>query len=101
MGHVLRVPYARALEWPGAIALLRRLGHQVLALTPARDAEDVRRVERRPMQALLVGAEGRGLTPPALAAADRRVRIPLAEGVDSLNVATAAALVLHRLSRVE
>ncbi|MGH9236125.1 MAG: TrmH family RNA methyltransferase, partial [Acidimicrobiales bacterium] len=53
---------------------------------------------RRVRVALVVGAEGSGLTPATLAAADRRVRIALAPGVDSLNVATAAAIALHRLS---
>jgi tRNA G18 (ribose-2'-O)-methylase SpoU len=48
--------------------------------------------------ALVVGAEGRGLTAQTMAAADRRVRIVMAPGVDSLNVATAAAIALHRLS---
>jgi tRNA G18 (ribose-2'-O)-methylase SpoU len=46
----------------------------------------------------VVGAEGPGLTDPVLAACDRRVRIPMADGVDSLNVATAAAIALHELS---
>ena len=49
--------------------------------------------------ALLVGAEGPGLTPEALAAADLRVRIPMAAGVDSLNVATAAAVAFHEMTR--
>jgi tRNA C32,U32 (ribose-2'-O)-methylase TrmJ len=53
---------------------------------------------RRVRVALVVGAEGPGLTPATLAAADRRVRIALAPGVDSLNVATATAIALHRLS---
>jgi tRNA G18 (ribose-2'-O)-methylase SpoU len=44
---------------------------------------------------LLVGAEGSGLSAGALAAADRRARIEMAPGVDSLNVATAAAIALH------
>ncbi|MGE3621212.1 MAG: TrmH family RNA methyltransferase, partial [Acidimicrobiia bacterium] len=72
-----------------------------LALTPAPDAEPVDRVAADPPDrwAVLVGAEGPGLTAGALAGADRRVRIPLAPGVDSLNVATAAAVVLHRLDR--
>jgi tRNA G18 (ribose-2'-O)-methylase SpoU len=48
--------------------------------------------------ALVVGAEGPGLRPATLAAADRRVRIGMAPGVDSLNVATTAAIALHRLS---
>ena len=100
MGHVLRVPHTRVADWRGGIAMLRRLGYEVLALTPTPDAEDVRRLEPGPKQALLVGAEGPGLTSAALAAADRRVRVPLADGVDSLNVATAAAIVLHHLSRL-
>ncbi|MCU1352939.1 MAG: rRNA methyltransferase, partial [Acidimicrobiales bacterium] len=48
--------------------------------------------------AVLVGAEGPGLTAAALAAADHRVRIPMAGGVDSVNVATAAAIALHHLA---
>ncbi len=52
----------------------------------------------RPRVALLVGAEGPGLTGAAMEAATRRVRIPLAPGVDSLNVATAAAIALHALA---
>jgi tRNA G18 (ribose-2'-O)-methylase SpoU len=51
--------------------------------------------------AFLVGAEGPGLSPAALATADLRVRIPIAAGVDSLNVATAAAIAFHRLSLVD
>jgi tRNA G18 (ribose-2'-O)-methylase SpoU len=45
-----------------------------------------------------VGAEGPGLTPAAMAAPARRVRIPIAPGVDSLNVATAAAIALHAVA---
>ncbi|MGI8776675.1 MAG: TrmH family RNA methyltransferase [Acidimicrobiales bacterium] len=98
MGHVLGLPYTRAQAWPGAIADLRALGFEVLALTPATDADDVRSVEVGGRQAVLVGAEGPGLSPPALACADRRVRVTMADGVDSLNVATAAAVVLHHLA---
>ncbi len=105
MGHVLRIPFTRAPEWPGAIAELQELGFEVLALTPSADAEDVREVARgsRPSgapgrrRALLVGAEGPGLSRGAMAAADRQVRIAMAPGVDSLNVATATAIALHQL----
>jgi tRNA G18 (ribose-2'-O)-methylase SpoU len=48
----------------------------------------------------MVGTEGRGLSDDALAAADIQVRIPMAPEMDSLNVATAAAVALHVLSRV-
>jgi tRNA G18 (ribose-2'-O)-methylase SpoU len=101
MGHVLRVPFTRVTDWPSALAWLRETGFELLALTPAADAEDVRTVERRDRRTLLVGSEGAGLSPTALAAADRRVRVTMAPGVDSLNVATAVAVVLHQLARPE
>lgn len=100
LGHVLHVPFARVPEggWPGAIAEIRAAGVEVLALTPAADAEPIGLVaaERPPRAALLVGAEGPGLTAAALAAG-RRVRIPMVGGVDSVNVATAAAIALSAL----
>ena len=49
--------------------------------------------------ALLVGHEGTGLSPDALSIAETRVRIPMATGTDSLNVATATALALHALQQ--
>jgi tRNA G18 (ribose-2'-O)-methylase SpoU len=97
MGHVLRMPFTRVADWPAGLARLRSLGFELLALTPAADARDVRTIGRRARRALLVGSEGAGLSARALAAADRRVRIAMASGVDSLNVATAAAVALHAL----
>jgi tRNA G18 (ribose-2'-O)-methylase SpoU len=100
-GHVLRIPFARmtATDWPvPAIARLQAEGYEVVALTPSPSADDVRTLAPGPRWALLVGAEGPGLSPAALAAADRRVRIAMAPGVDSLNVATAAAVALHHLA---
>ena len=97
MGQVLHVPFARAAPWPGTLGHLRAQGYEVLALTPA-GADDLHDVEPRPRQAVLVGAEGDGLSDRAQAEADRRVRIPMAVGMDSLNVATAAAIALHHLA---
>ncbi len=97
MGQVLRLPFTRVASAVEAVCLLRAMGFEVLALTPAAGAEDVRTVQPRPRQVLIVGAEGPGLSEAALAAADRRVRIAMSAGVDSLNVATAAAVVLHHL----
>ncbi len=98
-GQVLRLPFARMTDWPaGAVAALQDLGFEVLALTPSRSADDLRTLPPHPRRALLVGAEGDGLSSAALAAADRRVRIAMAPGVDSLNVATAAAIALHHLA---
>ncbi len=96
LGHVLRVPFAR-VAWPAALVELAAAGWHCVALTPAGDEtiDDLADTAWGERLALLVGAEGPGLTATALAAAGRRVRIPLASGVDSLNVATAAAIALH------
>jgi tRNA G18 (ribose-2'-O)-methylase SpoU len=97
MGHALRVPTARFVAWPDDLALLRRAGLTLVALTPDRAAVPLGRcVGGRPL-ALMVGAEGPGLSEAALAAADERVRIEISDGVDSLNVATAAAIALHHV----
>jgi len=98
-GHVLRIPFARMPDWPaGAIATIQADGMEVVALTPSPSAGDIRDEPAHPRLALLVGAEGEGLSAAALAAADRRVRVAMAPGVDSLNVATAAAIALHHLA---
>jgi tRNA G18 (ribose-2'-O)-methylase SpoU len=97
LGHVLRVPWTRLPSLPEGLAVVREPGLALVALTPAADAEPIDVLARDPGRvALLLGAEGPGLTPVTLEAADRRVRIPLAPGVDSLNVATAAAIAFHR-----
>jgi tRNA G18 (ribose-2'-O)-methylase SpoU len=106
LGHVLRVPWTRLAAGPEGLGVLRRRGFELLALTPAPPAEPIDAVARdiaagRPKVALLVGAEGPGLSDAALVASRRRVRIPIAPSVDSLNVATAAAVALHRLSRFD
>jgi tRNA G18 (ribose-2'-O)-methylase SpoU len=97
MGHVLRVPFAPLTgPWPAALDVLRDAGLRVVALTPAADAVALREAGLAGIRtALLLGAEGPGLTDEALAAADQRVRIPMASGVDSLNVATAGAIAFH------
>ena len=87
MGHVLSVPWARLDPWPDGLAGLRAAGFTVVALTPGPGAEPLERPARGERVALLLGAEGPGLSPAALAAADRHRRIPMAPGVDSLNVA--------------
>jgi tRNA G18 (ribose-2'-O)-methylase SpoU len=98
---VLRVPFARveAGGWPAAVEELRSLGFVTVALTPAVDAEPLGALvaEAPERIALLLGAEGPGLTAAALAAVDRRVRIPMEAEVDSVNVATAAAIALSAL----
>lgn len=94
LGHVLHVPFTTL----GSLDELD--GFETMALTPAADAEVLRDVVPGNRTAVLLGAEGAGLRPETLAAADRRVRIPMAPDVDSLNVATAAAIAFHHLSSV-
>lgn len=98
MGHVLHVPFAVLPDWPGGLKSLSDNGFQVLALTPRADAVPLRSVVAPPKWAVLLGAEGPGLTAEAMAAADTLVRIPMSGGVDSLNVATAAAIAFAHLA---
>lgn len=100
LGWVLHVPFARMSDWPAGLARLGAAGFRTIALTPSEGAVDIARAAamRYPKVALLVGAEAPGLTPAALAAADMRVRIPIASGVDSLNLAAATAIALHRFA---
>ena len=95
MGHVLHVPFARFDSWPAPLDHLRTIGFTVAALTPSPDATPVDEV-RAERVAWLLGAEGAGLTDAAMDRADVRVRIPMAHGVDSLNVGTAAAIAFQR-----
>ncbi len=98
MGHVLRVPFAVLPEpWPASLAAVRAAGFTVLALTPRLSAVPLRSIAPPARWAMLLGAEGPGLTEAALAEADALVRIPMADGVDSLNVATAAAVAFAQL----
>lgn len=101
MGEVFAIPYAKADEWPDALKTVGAAGFRLLALTPGDDSVPLQELSaadrRRP--ALMLGAEGPGLTRAALAAADVRVAIPMRNGVDSLNVATAAAIAFWELAR--
>jgi tRNA G18 (ribose-2'-O)-methylase SpoU len=105
MGHALLVPYAWATVWPADLTILRDKGFRLLAMTPDRDAPSLSEAMATvgdDRVAILVGAEGPGLTETAMRASDIRVRIPMSRGTDSLNVATAAALAFYervRLSR--
>jgi tRNA G18 (ribose-2'-O)-methylase SpoU len=97
IGQALVVPFARITDWPGGLGAVRRAGFTVLAFSPAgsRSLEDLR--AGCPKPALLLGAEGPGLTGAAMALADATVRIPMARGADSLNVSVALAVALSHL----
>lgn len=97
IGYALTVPYARAQRWPQTLADIAAAGYTLLAMTPGHGAADLRSFERPPKMALVLGAEGPGLTAEVLAHCHQRVQIPMAPGADSLNVATAAAVALSYL----
>jgi tRNA G18 (ribose-2'-O)-methylase SpoU len=125
VGHVLRVPFARLPTWPAGLDLLRDAGFLVAAMAavppdgvgsgphplrlselrarvsrgtgPTHDDRGGDRLGRPGGVALLLGAEGPGLSDRARSTADVTVSIPMSHGVDSLNVATAAAVAFHAL----
>ena len=102
MGHALLVPFAKAQRWPADLNDLRDNGFRLLAMTPNPAAQTLAEAMDHLAEqkvAILVGAEGPGLTETAMRASDSRVRIPMARGTDSLNVATAAALAFYERVR--
>jgi tRNA G18 (ribose-2'-O)-methylase SpoU len=113
VGHALHIPFTRLLPWPAGLDQVRAAGFAVAALAPRPVADiGVPAVTIAELKAwmsgaghpvgvaLLLGAEGPGLTASALAASDVVVHIPMADGVDSLNVATAAAVAFHALAEL-
>jgi tRNA G18 (ribose-2'-O)-methylase SpoU len=113
VGHALHIPFARLAPWPTGLDQVRAAGFAVAALVPRPVADiGVPAVTLTELKAwmsgsghpvgvaLLLGAEGPGLTGSALAASDVVVHIPMADGVDSLNVATAAAVAFHALAEL-
>lgn len=99
MGHVLRVPFATFDDWPGGLPLLAEHGFRTAALTPRATAAPLAEAGLdRGKVAVLLGSEGPGLAEDTISAADLPVRIPMSPEVDSLNVATAGAIVFHAMS---
>jgi tRNA G18 (ribose-2'-O)-methylase SpoU len=102
MGHALLVPFARAARWPSDLELLRDDDFRLLAMTPSPRAASLAEAMTKlagDKVAVLVGAEGPGLTETVMRASDARVRVPMSRGTDSLNVATAAALAFYERVR--
>lgn len=99
VGAVLSVPTARLVRGEPIADLLSATGFEGLALSPAAD-EVLATLKPALRTAVLLGAEGPGLTPEVMARA-RRIGIPMANGFDSLNVATTSGIVLHHLRFAE
>jgi len=104
MGSVLGVPFARSVDWRQDLHTIRQSGFRLWGLTPRPSAQDITGLVREPAPqssrvAILLGAEGPGLTEESLNICDNRVRIPMRPGpeVDSLNVGVASAIALYCL----
>lgn len=106
MGAVFSIPWTRLDQWYDAMPRLADAGFTTVAMTPAEDAVDLRRVaadhdvlNRGDKVALVFGSEGAGMSTRWMRSAAVRARIPMSNGVDSLNVAAAAAISFHTLNR--
>lgn len=103
MGEGFALPHARLARLPDGLAPVQAAGFTVVALTPAPDAVDLRALAGRlaptDRVAVVLGSEGPGLTPDTERSADVRARIPLASGVDSLNVGVAAGIACYLLGQ--
>ncbi len=99
MGTVLQVPWTRLPDWPEGASVLKEAGFHLAALALADDAVTLEQFSVNPPErvAIMLGAEGDGLSRQALAHADTVVTIPMLHGVDSLNVAAASAVALYAL----
>ena len=112
MGSVFALPWTRATCWPDDLDVIKEKGFALWALTPDPDSVTLDQVRSSasvvgvdaaigmssPKWALMFGTEGAGLSSEALDRSDARVRIPMHSGVDSLNVAAAAAVAFYALS---
>jgi tRNA G18 (ribose-2'-O)-methylase SpoU len=94
MGTVFQVPWTRFASWPGGLRELQEDGFTVAALALSDDAVSLDDLAADPPErlALVLGTEGDGLSAQAVETADTVVKIPMAGGVDSLNVAAASAV---------
>jgi len=101
MGEILHMRVARAgrADWPGVLDTLHHSGFETWAMTPDDGAIDLWSAAVPERLAVMLGAEGPGLTESALALATRRVRIPISSSVDSLNVGHAAAITFAAIAR--
>jgi RNA methyltransferase, TrmH family len=98
MGSAFRLPVAVRQSLPDAVQIARRLGVEVLAAVP-RDGILLPRSDLRRPVAVLLGGEGAGLSDALIALAAARLTIPMRRPVESLNVATAAALIVYEAQR--
>ncbi len=103
MGSVFTLPWTRIPNWPGSIDSLKELGFHTVAISPqnigGQQSQDLREFAAGAHDriALILGTEGEGLTAASLEACDQSVHISMSNGVSSLNVASASAVVFWAL----
>jgi tRNA G18 (ribose-2'-O)-methylase SpoU len=100
MAATLAIPFVMLDDWPGPLDAVRDAGFTTVALTPRAPSETIDAFLSRPRArriALVIGAEGAGVSPAVERMADHRVRIETTAAVDSLNLAVATGIALHRL----
>lgn len=99
MGAIFSLPWSRLTAWPDSSPLIRDAGLAIVALTPDISASSVSEISLPSRFALVLGTEGHGLSAGTRGIADLLLRIPMKQGIDSLNVASAAAVAMYALSR--
>lgn len=98
MGSAFRLPVAAGMDLAAAAAHARKSGVRILAAVP-RAGTALPRCDLRRPSAVLLGGEGAGLSAELIALADEPLTIPMRQEVESLNVATAAALIVYEAAR--
>lgn len=107
MGTVFQVPWTRIgqtkADWPAKMQELKDLGFKTLAMALRNDTVDIddEQLHREEKLAIILGTEGTGLTPKTIDECDYTVKIPMAHGVDSLNVGAAGAIAFWELGKYD
>lgn len=101
MGEILFLPCCRvgSADWPSALHQLHRAGFETWAMTPASDSRNIWQLDTHKRLAVILGAEGPGLSATTMSAAVHTVRLPISSDVDSLNVGAAAAVTFSIITR--
>ncbi len=99
MGAVFRLPVVEGLGLPDALRRLKSAGVRSIAAHPSASGRTLAEVDLEGDVCVVFGSEGDGISSPVLAACDEAAKIPMALGVDSLNVASAAAAFFYEASR--
>ena len=99
MGSVLRLPVLQGADTKETVLALRGAGVRWYAAAAPADSLAAHRADKKPPFGLMIGNEGAGLVPDSMAMADERLHVPMRAGVESLNAAAAAAVLMYEMKR--